>query len=283
MTRAIFALLLAGCGAASPCLVATAGGERYCAISCAGRENVPCPAELPHRTETPEAVVCRAEEGPLDAAICEQLPGGCDAPPPPPVDAWRASLAELGVELVECDGGSFGLRWPGASTADEALIARAMQVEGVIGAGLGTCCVPGAGEGRPPLCLRVQYRRSATDPVELARALAPLRAEGAGLTVQLDPSGPSGPRCGPDSPHCLPEAYEGCAATTYRAGAARTVVDIGSAAGACRHDGECMQAGCGNDCVAWTLAGGAGTCEAYALDHPVYCGCVEGRCAWFRQ
>lgn len=177
LRSALLALLSAGCGAASPCIGATAAGERYCAIACDARERIACPDDLPHRTDAPGVAVCRAEEGPLSPAMCAQLPNGCE----------------------------------------------------------------------------------------------------------VAPTGTSGPRCSAASPFCLPEAYEGCAATTYRPGAARHLLDIGHADGACEHDGECVQAGCGNDCVAWDLAGGAGTCEGYTLSHPAYCGCVEGRCAWFAQ
>lgn len=287
MLRYTFALLLVGCGAGSPCLRATAAGESYCAIACPQgiAAAIACPPDLPHRTEAPGIAVCRADEGPLTPEICEQLPNGCEpATEAPPLDEWRASLSDLGVELVECENGELGLRWPGPLPDEpmETAPASVMQIEGVIGAGIGGCCALSTERPGTP-CLRIQYLRHATDPVELARSLASLRTADVGFAVHLDASGLAGPRCREESPFCLPEEYEGCAATTYRAGATRHPYDLGHAGGECRHDGECIQAGCGNDCVAWTLGGGAGTCEGYTLDHPVYCGCVEGRCQWFAQ
>ncbi|MCZ7680249.1 MAG: hypothetical protein M5U28_16370 [Sandaracinaceae bacterium] len=218
--------------------------------------------------------------------MCAQLPNGCEAATEaPPIDEWRAELERMGVSLSECEGGEYGLRWPGPlpESVEPSAPPGVMEIEGVTSAGHGGCCGLAPDGEPPPSCLVLWYRRSATDPVRLARALSALRAEGEGLAVRLAPTGMSGPRCSAASPFCLPEAYEGCAATTYRPGATRHLLDIGHAGGACEHDGECVQAGCGNDCVAWDLAGGAGTCEGYTLSHPAYCGCVEGRCAWFAQ
>lgn len=52
-TIAVLSLLLAGCGAASPCQPATAAGEPYCAMVCAPnpeRASHGCPGELSYRT-----------------------------------------------------------------------------------------------------------------------------------------------------------------------------------------------------------------------------------------
>lgn len=172
-------LLGAGCGAASPCQPATAAGEPYCAMVCGPnpeRASHGCPGELSYRTELDGAAVCRAEEGPLPEAICEQLPNGCDAPP------------------------------------------------------------------------------------------------------RVGP--PTGPRCTPDNPLCLPRPYEGCHA--FAVDGPRRPSELGTSAGACEHDGECMISGCGNDCVRWDQTG-AGTCEGYLPERPTFCGCVSGACQWFTQ
>ncbi|MEZ4410167.1 MAG: hypothetical protein R3A52_27370 [Polyangiales bacterium] len=50
------------------------------------------------------------------------------------------------------------------------------------------------------------------------------------------------------------------------------------------HDGECAIGGCGNRCGSWQAPRRAGTCEGYSeLDEGAFCGCVEGRCAFFQQ
>jgi hypothetical protein len=46
-----------------------------------------------------------------------------------------------------------------------------------------------------------------------------------------------------------------------------------------------MVMGCGNHCLSWQYGGAheGATCEGYAFGEPVFCGCVEGACAWFTQ
>lgn len=281
-TPAILALALAGCGGASPCQPAVAGGEPYCAILCANgaaRAERACPRELPERTDLPGAAVCRAVPGALSDAICAQVPGQCGAPPPVPDERWRAVLAERTTPVVrECDAG-VALRWPGplGATPDEARAERARAIPGVDSIGVSECCV-----GDPELCMRVVYRRHATDPARLVDALEAALAPDAehGLAVRLESTGLLGPRCTPDNDLCLPDPYEGCVG--FDPEGARRPSDLGTSRGACAHDGECIVGGCGNDCVAWTLTG-PGTCEDYTRDEPTFCGCVESRCQWFTQ
>jgi hypothetical protein len=122
-------------------------------------------------------------------------------------------------------------------------------------------------------------------------------AEGIGdarfhLLVQL--AGMMGPRCEGSDPACGPTVYtrEELADADYECDGARTPAAdaFGDeyarlSGGACAHDGECVQGGCGNRCIAWPEAGGAGTCEGYPEleDAPAFCGCVSGQCTWFVQ
>lgn len=96
-------------------------------------------------------------------------------------------------------------------------------------------------------------------------------------------AGALGPRCAADDPHCLPVAYEG---GHYNRWSGRTTGPLAThSAGACHHDGDCVEAGCGNHCLSWEYGGAheAATCEGYVFSEPVFCGCVEGACAWFTQ
>lgn len=46
-----------------------------------------------------------------------------------------------------------------------------------------------------------------------------------------------------------------------------------------------VELSCGNHCVSWEYGGAhaAATCEGYTFDAPIFCGCVNGACAWFSQ
>ncbi|MFO0712204.1 MAG: hypothetical protein U0353_20305 [Sandaracinus sp.] len=109
-------------------------------------------------------------------------------------------------------------------------------------------------------------------------ALADARLE---LAVTL--VGHEGPRCAPSDPRCQPLAYEG---GDYDPARARHAGPLAThSAGACDHDGDCMVMGCGNHCLSWQYGGAheGATCEGYVFGEPVFCGCVEGACAWFTQ
>lgn len=103
------------------------------------------------------------------------------------------------------------------------------------------------------------------------------------IEISIALSGQLGPRCEASDPACVPPSYEG---GTYDPSRGRRAGPLAShSAGACTHDGECMVMGCGNHCVSWDHGGAnaAATCEGYAFDQPIFCGCVEGSCAWFTQ
>ena len=55
--------------------------------------------------------------------------------------------------------------------------------------------------------------------------------------------------------------------------------------GACAHDGECVIDSCQSRCAPWNAeSGGMRMCDdrEHADKEPAYCGCISGRCAWFR-
>ncbi|MCA9606621.1 MAG: hypothetical protein KC619_13545 [Myxococcales bacterium] len=127
--------------------------------------------------------------------------------------------------------------------------------------------------------------------LRVEEAVATLRAglaavpslAGRRFEVMIELAGALGPRCEEDDRACGPVPYEG---GTYDPLGSR----IGGAfpshsRGACDYDGECVVMGCGNHCALWEFGGAneGATCEGYAFPQPVFCGCVEGECQWFRQ
>jgi hypothetical protein len=109
---------------------------------------------------------------------------------------------------------------------------------------------------------------------------------GASIELQVVLAGHLGPRCTPDDPACLPLPYQG---EPHFApdGPRHAGVLASHSAGACSHDGECVVGGCGNHCMLWEYGGAneSATCEGYAStdSSPMFCGCVDGGCAWFTQ
>jgi len=103
------------------------------------------------------------------------------------------------------------------------------------------------------------------------------------LELALSLSGALGPRCEASDPRCVPTPYQG---GTYDPEGDREAGPLAThSAGACRQDGDCVQAGCGNHCLSWEYGGAhaAATCEGYSFTEPIFCGCVERACAWFSQ
>lgn len=114
----------------------------------------------------------------------------------------------------------------------------------------------------------------AADPV-----LPRPRAE---LAISL--AGRLGPRCAATDPSCVPQPYDHGA--QFDPHGPRTPGPLAShSGGACGHDGDCVQMGCGNHCLSWEHGGAHefATCEGYVFEKPVFCGCVAGACAWFTQ
>ena len=95
------------------------------------------------------------------------------------------------------------------------------------------------------------------------------------------------PKCGPvssrdwDRPDAPPHNQTGCVAGRARLAAPHEVTP----GLACTHDGECLVGACGATCLRWDQPLGPMSCEEPGdiEDQPVtYCGCVAGRCDWFR-
>ncbi len=145
------------------------------------------------------------------------------------------------------------------------------------------CLTPGRAPG-----LMLAIGTGTLRPDELARKLmaaADRVAPDATVYLEVELIPRPGPRCAPDDPACKPLPYEGrCAEETgYDPKAKRRPAGmLGHAGGSCTYDGECVIGGCGNDCGPPSIEGQEGTCEEYEFNEPIYCGCVNRRCAWFR-
>ncbi len=164
--------------------------------------------------------------------------------------------------------------------------------------GLGGCCSPGVAREAHVICLQFWsnacYRPmsgvvQAVDEELRKRGLAEVR-----LGVDINITGVVGPRCEPADPRCGPISSRdwdrpdepaskpaGCAAGRVRVAEPGAVTP----GHACVHDGECMVAGCGSTCVRWDQYPHEMWCDDIGrLKEPpvTYCGCVAGRCDWFR-
>jgi hypothetical protein len=142
------------------------------------------------------------------------------------------------------------------------------------------------------VCIGLQVREGLVGPVMLARTMvAAAEAVGASeakLRVQVEQVVPPGPRCAAGDASCGPEPYDAACPEQlgYRPSLPREPVGRleavdGPGGGACSHDGECVKAGCGNECVTTREPSGSGDCPYYNALKPALCGCVKGRCAWF--
>jgi hypothetical protein len=164
--------------------------------------------------------------------------------------------------------------------------------------GLGGCCSPAVARKEHVLCLkfwsdvcRLPISRivQAVDDQLKRRGLEDVR-----VGVEIDIDGPVGPRCEPRDPTCGPISSRewdrpdaprstpaGCVAGRVRVAAP----DEMTPGRACVHDGECSVGACGAQCVRWDQLPGQMWCEdVERLEKPpvTYCGCVSGRCDWFR-
>jgi hypothetical protein len=160
-----------------------------------------------------------------------------------------------------------------------------------IATGLGLCCdhEERAAGARVVPCLRVALGLCQMREQDLAAKLAEVMAgvpADVTIGVSVRTEGLVGPPCAPPERDCVPVPYEDA---EYDPEGDRTPVAeaidplLGRlSAGHCAHDGECIRAGCGNQCVTWTMAG-PGTCEGYTNMDDALCGCVDGTCTWFVQ
>lgn len=223
----------------------------------------------------------RFQGRPSDPACLERAKGVAPEPKPAEVDP--------SLTLRTCDGQTVFETAGEAPITEDQLLAlnrrvapRLMALNGVQSVGIGGCCAAA--------CLHVELRLCATPVEEVLRLIvADAQANGLGgarVTVHADVSGPAGPRCARNDPQCAPTAYS---RAPYWPDRDRHAVHdqipelAPLSGGACEHDGECSEAGCGNHCVPWHQAGFAGTCEGYSALEPALCGCVERQCTWFTQ
>lgn len=196
-----------------------------------------------------------------------------------PASAWSSPRAS---ELVAERAGAR------AATSDEIVAfnqrhARELLADGVTGVGVGGCCLGGPAR----LCL-VVYAEADTPGASdlLARIDHLIQQDGTpelGLPTKIDLSPPRHPRCAASDPACGPISYDhACAprdSLPHRAPVRTPDIDPRNV---CSHDGECFQNGCGNQCTSYRQGSMVGTCEYSTLLEPAWCGCVRGRCAWFR-
>ncbi len=179
---------------------------------------------------------------------------------------------------------------PGAAPKDDAAILAFLDrhrdelhaLPGVESSGFGICC---DGAPLPPKtgCLRVGVRLCTTSTAEVVGRIAALRAsdpQGADLPLHVlfEGVGLLGPRCAGDA--CGPTPYDG---PCRKPPATRRRIGSGDPRDPpCFFDGECVQAGCGNQCSHWTRGHGPGTCEYRMELAPAFCGCIDRACRWFR-
>jgi hypothetical protein len=213
----------------------------------------------------------------------------CILPPyTPPVDA--TALANGTPARRDKGGRRWTISLPGETTVSHelagALVERLRAQGGVLRyISYGLYC----GEHDDIACLSYRANLCETNVDEVATTiLAAIAADPVLPTPHIDLAvslaGALGPRCETaDDPACAPRPYED---GVYDPGGERHAGPLAShSAGACRHDGDCKEAGCGNHCISWEYGGAneAATCEGYVFNEPVFCGCVEGACAWFTQ
>jgi len=166
-------------------------------------------------------------------------------------------------------------------------------VGGAASTGIGGCCSAAVAAKTQVACLKVWIGLCSISTTDLVRAVdGALREQelGAGhIGVDVGIGGRVGPRCEPNDPACGPlddrepagpgvASQPGCAAE-------RSPIDGRVSMGACAHDGECVIDSCESRCAPWNAeSGGMRTCDdrEHAEKEHAYCGCVSGRCAWFR-
>lgn len=143
-----------------------------------------------------------------------------------------------------------------------------------------------------PLCLGIDVqRRTTTLPLLTDQLGELLKDEGTScIGALVTATGWDAPRCDGADPSCLPLPYcepspGRCSRPPYRPEAMRIPIWEAASltAGSCRHDGDCVENGCGNHCTSYTNYSLPGICPYYGNLEPGFCGCVRGECWWFRQ
>jgi hypothetical protein len=206
-----------------------------------------------------------------------------------PADASRAAEG-LGMSVVTCRGGEYGLVVPGAHERSlEELLVWKRRVEGalfglggVTSVGLGVCCER-EGEARPfdaRGCVRVSLDQGTPASSSLPEAIARLRVDDGDLRVSVSQGLPRVPRCAPSDSACgaLPYEGRGCVDAEATRGWTRVTVRT-RGGGPCEHDGECVS--CNTVCTDYAHRPHECTLELATGLRDAYCGCVEASCRWF--
>ena len=165
--------------------------------------------------------------------------------------------------------------------------------------GLSGCCSAKVAKETHASCLKVWLEDVCNVPLSRLvqatdEALRQRRLGNVRVGVSVSVGGIVGPRCEATDAACGPLTERdqtwavdppshppGCQAGRVRVAEPKQVTP----GLACIQDGECVIGHCGGSCLRWDQPLGSPWCEERGrLDEPpvTYCGCVSGRCDWFR-
>jgi hypothetical protein len=189
------------------------------------------------------------------------------------------------------ESGQFVVERVGTQAASNADVERfnkhhagELITDGITAVGIGGCC-----RSNPPrACLVVYAEAETVGATTLLATLDRLLGEDGTpalrLPVAVHVSGPRRPRCAPTDPACGPVGYDHqCAAPGSLSPTRDPIGRVDSdPRNTCAADGDCLQSGCGNECTSYHQGNQAGTCEGSVTLESAWCGCVRGRCSWFK-
>jgi hypothetical protein len=232
--------------------------------------------------------------------------------PPWTIDPQRPESAVQGWSAARCDG-RFGVKayfihegTRSLSNAEIQAIRRpveALFVDAGAAIGIGGCCSAEVAAKTRVTCLKIWTGlcRVSTKQV-ISRLDGALREQGLGdgrIGVDVTFDDLVGPRCEPSDPACgsldarAPNgppvrSQAGCETERSLLDDRQNAASERTSTGVCTHDDECVIDGCGaSRCSAWNTERREWIgCPERGREHDeketAYCGCVSGRCAWFR-
>lgn len=265
------------------------------------------------------ALACNSEE-PLTGS--QMMPEGAEPPPqagqrasrfapaplPDSVPAWGRCLPTLSYGPLLYINSSLRVAAYGSTRPDRFLLERygstprtalaelsplksrlsdqLFAIPGITSHGIGYCSTSQPVDTM--LCIRVDAQIIATTLPSLTDQIGQLLKEEGDSCIGVDITvrGWEAPRCEASDPQCLPLPYcEGdiCQGAPYRPGAGRYLVPEagGVSEGSCQADGDCQKNG--NSCISYTSYELYGTAVFHGGLQSAFCGCVQGRCNWFKQ